>query len=182
MDTAKQLMVEWPFHLYLCDYGQCLTSHDFKKLESIRHLHEHVYHMLKQLCLELDIAGAGGAQVNRSGMTKSKGGMDWLRCTDVSEAFGIIKKSSNVITMNRSAKDMLNNQMVYLVDKSRHGITEVAVECLTDYSRCRTYIADPRTQNNVSHLIGKGPSSRDEEDSEAESVSNIAPIRVRHEG
>lgn len=180
MDVAKQLMVEWPFDLYLCDYGQCLMSADFKKLDSIRHLHEHVYHLLKQMCLEMNIAGAGGAQVNRSAMAKNKSGADWLRSTDVSEAFGIIKKSSNVITMNRSAKDMQNNQIVFLVDKSRHGVTEVAVECVSDYTRCRVYLQDPLTQNNVSHLIGQGPDDREEH--EPEESSKIATIRRSHEG
>lgn len=152
-DEARSLMRVWRFDLYLCDYGQCLQSRAFKSIESIRLVHEHVYHELKQLCLELDIPGAGGAQVNRQGMVMSRTGADWLRCTDVSEAFGIVKKSNNIITMNRSANAVGENRMVYLLDKVRMGHCPVAVSCVTDYSRCNTHKSDQ--QQTIP--IDKGP-------------------------
>jgi len=155
---CKELMTEWPYHLYLCDYGQCLTSHDFKKMDSVRHLQEHVYHMMKQLCLELNIAGAGGAQVNRAGSSKNASGVDWLRKEDVAEAWGIVTKSTNVITMNRSTSDVLSNRIVMLLDKSRHGRCPVAVDCESDYSRSTVYKSI--NQEDKTHLIEKGPSNR----------------------
>ena len=106
-------------------------------------------------------------------MEKARQGTGWLRCNDVSEAFGIIKKSSNVITINRSNADSDNNLVVYLIDKSRHGKTAVAVECRSDYSCARTYLTDDERpfatpQRNVSHLIESLQtrfSESDEEDS-----------------
>lgn len=178
MDQARILMREWPFHLFLCDYGQCLTSHDFKKLDSVRHLQEHVYHMLKQLCLELKIPGAGGAQVNRTANTVNQKGEEYLRVTDVAEAFGIVKKSSNVITMNRSTEDSKQNRIVFLLDKCRNGRVGVAVECESDYSKCMVYTTDPVRQVDVSDKIEKGPKNRSE-DSEIEAeIKTLSQART----
>lgn len=173
MMKARNLMRDWDgtpdhlaggFDLFLCDYGQCLTSSDFKKLDSVRHLQEHVYHLLKQLCLELKIPGAGGAQVNREGNKMNSKGLDWLRMTDVAEAFGIAKKSSNVITINRSTQDVQNNRVVYLLDKSRNGRCPVAVEVESNYAMAITYKTDPLKQSDVTNVIEVGPSKQNQSD------------------
>jgi hypothetical protein len=147
--AARQEMQENPFDLFICDYGQCLSSERFKSLESTRHLHEHVYFELKQLCLELDVAGAGGAQVNRQGHAMAKSGADWIRGTDVAEAFGIYRKSSNFITINRSEADAKHGRVVFLLDKARNGLAPVAVECVSNYSICRPYLADQSKQKVI---------------------------------
>jgi KaiC/GvpD/RAD55 family RecA-like ATPase len=145
--AARNLHRDWPFDLFLCDYGQCLTTNRFKTIDNTRLLQEYVYHELKQLCLELNVAGAGGAQVNRAGHAMAKTGADLLRMTDVGESWGIVKKSSNVITMNRSDEDATHNRIIFLLDKVRNGTCPVAVECATDYGRCMTHDADnPSTQ------------------------------------
>ena len=151
-DTVRAIMKEWPFHLYICDYGGCLTTKRFKSMDNVRLVQEHVHHELKQLCLELDIPGCGGAQVNRDAVKKNSSGAEYLRMTDVAEAMGIVKKSSTVITMNRSSKDIENNLIVYLLDKSRGGVTNVAVECVSDYSCCSTHLPysnTPRANQRV---------------------------------
>jgi replicative DNA helicase len=160
MDVARDLMRTWPFDLYVCDYGQCLTS-KLAGRQEMRHLNEHVYHMLKQLCLELKIAGTGGAQVNRNGMAMNRAGSEFLRCTDVSEAYGIIKKATSVITMNRSNEDVINNRIVFLLDKARNGKCPVAVECMSDYGKAIVYRVDSQ-QNPVS--VAGGPSAMDTDD------------------
>jgi replicative DNA helicase len=152
MDTCRALMKEWPFDLYLCDYGQCLTSSAFRAVSEIRHLNEHVYHNLKQLCLELKIAGAGGAQVNRNGMTMNRSGAQLLRMTDVAEAIGITKKSSNIITLNRSEEMKKNNQVIFLLDKVRNGRCPVSVRCESNYEMCMTHSDDPLSQAEIFDL------------------------------
>lgn len=170
MDVARNLMKEWKFDLFLCDYGQCLTSRKFKDFSEVRHLNEHVYHMLKQLCLELKIPGAGGAQVNRQAMTMNRTGSEFLRCTDVSEAFGIIKKSNNVITINRSNEDVIANRIKFLLDKTRNGRCPVAVECISDYKNSVTHRSDlGQTELDVAG----GPASN-REDSDKQQPKKLA--------
>jgi len=170
MDVARGLMRDWPgneethpadgFDLFICDYGQCLTSTQYKSGE-MRHLHEHIYHMLKQLCLELKVAGSGGAQVNRNGMAMNRAGSDWLRCTDVSEAYGIIKKATNVITINRSNDDMINDRIVFLLDKARNGKCPVAVECVSNFSKGVVFYSD-KDQSTLQAAEGPAKKEVDE--------------------
>jgi hypothetical protein len=138
-DAVRMLKEEWNFDLYYCDYAQCLKARAFKHADDTYNMQEYIYGEMKQLCLELGIAGAGGAQVNRMGYKINKSGADFLRCSDVSDSFGIVKKSSNVITMNRSDSDAEGNRLTYLLDKVRNGRCPVAVECTTDYSRALTH-------------------------------------------
>jgi hypothetical protein len=82
--------------------------------------------------------------------------------TDVGDSWGIAKKSSNVITMNRSAEDMVNNRITFLLDKVRHGRCPVAIQCVTDYSRAIVYDQDPINQVEIS--VTDGPSASDARD------------------
>jgi hypothetical protein len=138
-DAVRMLKQEWNFDLFYCDYPQCLKTRMFKNMDDAYSMQEYVTGELKQSCLELNIAGAGGAQTNRTGFKINKTGSDLIRCSDVGDSWGIVKKSSNVITMNRSDIDSTNHRIVYLLDKVRNGRCPVAVECATDYSRCMTY-------------------------------------------
>jgi hypothetical protein len=167
-EAARLLMKEWKFDLFLCDYGQCLQTARFKTLDNIRIVQEYVYHQLKQLCLELNIAGAGGAQVNRAGHALNKSGADWLRCTDVAEAFGIVRKSSNVITINRSEEDIKNDRIVFLLDKVRNGRCPIAVECVTKFASCATHIdpsnaVDPDKKLQTEIPVSGGPGGEPKE-------------------
>jgi intein/homing endonuclease len=162
--AARMLHKEWPFELFLCDYGQCLTTSRFKSLDNTRLLQEFVYSELKQLCLELNVAGAGGAQVNRLGHQLSKKGTDYLRMSDVAESFGIVRKASNVITINRSEDDAKKNRIVFLLDKVRNGRCPVAVECVTDYNRCIVYTQFPGPRGEPQQMelsdLEMGPAGR----------------------
>jgi hypothetical protein len=152
-----------PFDLFICDYGQCLTSSKFKSLDSTRLLHEYIYYELKQVCLELNIAGCGGAQANREGNKISRSGADFLRMTDIAEAFGIARKASNVITINRSNEDAKNDRVVFLLDKVRNGRCPVAVDCVSDYNTCRTHLDDPGKQREMDVSGGPGVATDEKE-------------------
>lgn len=139
-DTARRMMDQWGYHLLIDDYLQCLKTKAFKSIEDTYTLYEYNTQEFKQLCCELEVPGAGGAQTNRLGHKISRSGSDLIRCTDIGDSWGIIKKSSNVITMTRSEADMQIGRMTYLLDKVRNGRCPVAVQCLTDYSRCMTFL------------------------------------------
>lgn len=139
IDAVRQAKRDLNFDLFLCDYGQCLKTTAFRTMDNKHDVQEYIYEQLKQICLELNIAGAGGAQVNREGNKVNKAGADFLRGTDIGSSFGIVKKSSNVISLNRSNSDMSLNRMVFLLDKVRHGRCPVAVESTTRFDVCRTH-------------------------------------------
>jgi hypothetical protein len=139
-DQARRMLDQWEYHLLIDDYLQCLKTKAFKTMDSLYSLHEHVTGELKQLCCELNVAGAGGAQVNRLAHKMNRSGADLLRCTDVGDSWGTVKKSSNVITMNRSESDVEENRIVFLLDKVRNGHCPVAVQCVSSYDRCATHL------------------------------------------
>jgi hypothetical protein len=147
-DAVRMQKREWDFQLFACDYGQCLSTSAFKSRDDTYNVQGYVYEQLKQVCLELDIAGVGGAQVNRTGHQMNKRGVDFLRMTDVGDSFGICRKSSNVITINRSDEDAELDRVVFLLDKARSGRAPIAVECVSDYARCATHI-EPETQREI---------------------------------
>jgi hypothetical protein len=139
VDEVRNMKDQWDLSLFLCDYGQCLKSRVFKSMDDKYSLQEYIYEELKQTCMQTGIAGAGGAQANRLGHKVARKGQDLLRGTDVGDSWGIYKKSSNVITMNRSTDDTQNNRITFLLDKVRNGRCPVAVQCITDYTRCVTH-------------------------------------------
>jgi hypothetical protein len=147
-DAIRQFIKEWPFQLYICDYGQCLGSKQFKNRDNKYDIQGFIYEQLKQTMLELNIAGAGGAQVNRTGHNLNKRGTDFLRGTDIGDSFEIFRKSSNVISINRSDEDAIFNRVVFLLDKARSGRAPIAVECQSDYTMCRTHL-DGHTQREI---------------------------------
>lgn len=158
------LKSEWDFDLYLCDYGQALSSEDFKSRDNEYARQGFIYERLKHICLELNIAGAGGAQTNRSASKVNKGGEDILRATDVGDSFTIVKKSSNVITMNRSDDDIKGGRMFYFLDKARQGRCPVLVQTFTDYGRCLNIL--PEKQLLMSTNSRPNASSKKEEQGE----------------
>lgn len=157
-DAARLMKHEWDFNLFLCDYGQCLKSRAYRSMDDKYGVQEHIYQELKQTCLELNVAGAGGAQTNRLGHKVNKSGADFLRMTDVGESWGICKKSSNVITMNRSDSDIKNNRITFLLDKCRNGRSPVAVQCVSYYEACMTHIP------SSSHQVEINVDGRNEEE------------------
>jgi hypothetical protein len=145
-DEARRLKEQWDYQLFLNDYPQCVKTKAFKSMEDMYSLYEYITQEFKQLCCELNVAGAGGAQTNRLGHRVNAKGGDLLRCADVGDSWGIIKKSSNVITINRSESDKINNRATYLLDKVRNGRCPVAVQTVTAYDKCQTFL--PWAENN----------------------------------
>jgi KaiC/GvpD/RAD55 family RecA-like ATPase len=184
-EAMRMMKYTFDYHLYLCDYGQCLKTRAFKTLDNSYTVLEHIYSELKQICLELKVAGAGGAQVNRSGHKLAKAGADYLRMTDVGDSWGICKKSSNVITMNRSESDIENNQIIFLLDKARNGKVPLAVQCLTSYDKCVTHDSE-KSQTIISGHLKPVNEVKAEEDYEKKkkgethgSADNVVPIRPK---
>jgi replicative DNA helicase len=158
---ARNIHEQWEYHLFLDDYLQCLKSKAFKSMEDTYTLHEFNTQELKQLCCELRVAGGGGAQVNRMGHKMNRSGADLLRCTDVGDSWGIVKKSSNVLTMNRSEQDILNNRITFLLDKARNAEKcPLAVQCETRYDLCQTHVRyEERLGNQIVVPFSQGKSS-----------------------
>jgi len=77
-----------------------------------------------------------------------------LRMTDVGDSWGICKKSSNVITINRSDEDIKNNRITYLLDKCRNGRSPVAVQCVSYFESCMTHV--PMETHQTEITMGKG--------------------------
>lgn len=140
-DEARRMRDQWDYHLFLNDYPQCLKIRAFKQMDNTYAAHEFIHQELKQLCCELNIPGAGGAQTNRQGHRLNRSGSDLLRVTDVGDSWGTVKKSSNVITINRSDADKETNRIIFLLDKARNGDRfPVAVQCESQFGRCRTHV------------------------------------------
>lgn len=155
LDEVRIMKEHWDFDLFLCDYGQCLkTKQNHEKKHDTQ---EFIYEELGQICMELGLVGAGGAQVNRLGHQVAKKGHDFLRVTDVGDSFGICRKANNVITMNRSEEDTQNNRIIFLLDKVRNGKCPVAVQATTDYGMCTTHF--PWAENTA--LQTEVPVSKD---------------------
>lgn len=134
----SDLKKEWDFDLFICDYGQCLQISDPSASRTFKGDYDkmgYIYAQLKQICLNLNVAGCGGAQGTRESNKTNKKGSDFIRTTDVGDCFTIIKKSSNVITINRSDELAKIGRIVFLLDKAREGKAPVAVQCHSDYSR-----------------------------------------------
>jgi len=128
--------------LYVCDYGQCLYSNRVKSIENSYKIQEIVYWELKQLCNELNIAGVGGAQSNREAAKKNRAGGVWLKPEDVSDSYSVVRKSSNIITLNRSEQAEQRDEVYFHLCKARGGVKGITVCCESDYSRAITHMAD----------------------------------------
>lgn len=128
---------EFDFDMVIDDYGQFIRT--AKKYDQERFVQVAVHKTLKQTALELDIAMVTCAQGTRDAQKVSKKGLDFLRSTDISECFDIGRRADVVISLNRSDVQAANNELIYYLEKQRHGIRDVAVKCYTDFSRCTTH-------------------------------------------
>lgn len=185
-EAMRLMKISFDYTLYLCDYGQCLKTTAFKTMDNTYSVLEHVYSELKQICLELNVAGAGGAQVNRSGHKLSKAGADFLRMSDVGDSWGICKKSSNVITINRSEKDAQEDRIIFLLDKARNGRAPIAVQCVSAYNHCVTH-SDTQPQARIGMDLKPvneerandeyERKKRGEKEEPSERPSNVVPLK-----
>jgi len=131
---------EFNFDMFVDDYGQFIRTK--QKFEAERMTQMAVHKILKQTALELDIAVLTCAQGTREAQKISKKGTDYLRSTDLSECFDIARRADNVITLNRSDEQAQRNELIYYLEKQRHGIRGIAVKCFSDYTRCITHDID----------------------------------------
>ena len=148
---------EFDFDIFICDYGQFIKTDE--RTNNIREKDIIVHKKLKQIGLELDIAVLTCAQGTREGQRINQKGSDYLRLTDISECFDIVRRATNVITMNRSDEQASRNELIYYLAKVKHGKNNIAVKCETDYDRCM--IHDPDRMWVVSEL---NPMLANEED------------------
>ncbi len=134
---CKQKKTEFDFDLVVCDYGQLLSVRTASN--ELRHNQALVYRGLASLAAELDVAVISAAQGTRAAQIDIEKGRKLLSITDVSECFEIIRCSECVITLTKSKEDEVNGRIKILLAKQRDGITNVAVDCVTDLAKLVMY-------------------------------------------
>lgn len=121
------------FDMIVDDYPAKLSSRAFAtKYSERRHEEEYIYDQFVQLAIELNCHCLLGVQTNRDGFKKSNKGQEIVTVGDVSESFGVMRIASNVITINRSQDDKLNNTVTLFISKSRSNKTETMFITHTD--------------------------------------------------
>jgi hypothetical protein len=76
--------------------------------------------------------------------------LDLIRSTDISDCIDIARKSTNVITLNRSFDQQKNNKILFYLEKNKYGIGNKAVLCESDFNRICTH--EPGKQREL--LVG----------------------------
>lgn len=130
------------YDLLVVDYPQILTTDMARagKLE-VRQIQDYVYRQFVQLALEENFHALLAAQTNREG-SKVNRSIDegrLLTFEDVSEAFAIAMSATNIITVNRSPRDMAANRITFYVCKSRSSDVGWAVVCRSDFGHALTH-------------------------------------------
>lgn len=136
---------QWPFDVLIIDYAQLLKMKSARKTDNSYTEHGAVFKMLSLLAIRNNIAVITVAQGTRGAQTKNsraKGKDDLLVVTDIADSFEVIRKSGVVITVTRSAKNMQDNEIIFLLDKQRRGRTQVAVKFFTDFDKIRVFNRD----------------------------------------
>jgi hypothetical protein len=137
---AKQTMKEWPFDCLIDDYGQKLMP---KRVYSeLRHNQKQVWDTLDSMSGELNIAVMTAAQLNREYSKKNKKGIEIIRSEGISEAISIAHISETILTLNRSAKDGVEDKLVICLDKSRDENNGLLIQCRTNMSALITHDPD----------------------------------------
>lgn len=134
---CKQKKVDFDFDIVICDYGQLLSTRN--AANEYRHNQATVHRGLASLGAELDVVVVTVAQGNKTSQTEVDKGKKLLGITDIAECFEIIRCSECVITLSRSANDQQNNRIKILLAKQRDGVTNIAVDCVTDFKMLTTY-------------------------------------------
>lgn len=144
-DYLRLKKKEFDFDFVIDDYGQFITTK--YKTDKLYEAERIVYNTLKQIALELNVPLLTCAQGNRDAQRISKRGIDVLRSEHISECFAIARLSDCVITLNRSDEHAKNNEMVLFLEKIKNGVVNIAVKCMTDFSRCKTH--DPKEMYQI---------------------------------
>lgn len=130
------------FDLIIDDYPMKLSSYEMRNSRDFRHGIGYVYEQLHQLALELDCHMLMPVQANREGVKQNrnrKSEDDMMTSDSTSEAHKIIHDADNVLVLNRSVEDEMNNRMYVLLDKSRSGPKNILYKLKTDFSRAITH-------------------------------------------
>lgn len=125
------------FDVLLVDYGQLLFSK--QKHEGLRHMQAYVHRCLASIASSMNIAVITVAQGTRDVQGKNRKGNELLRMDDISECFEISRVSAQVITLNRSEMDEVNNRVRILLDKQRDGRKGVVEICRSNFSHVSMY-------------------------------------------
>jgi replicative DNA helicase len=135
------------FSLLVSDYPAKLwTSMAAKGNMPHRICVEYVYNIYIQLALEYKMHSLLAYQTNREASKENHGKYSddagenrLIGVDDAGEAFGPMKDATNVITLNRSPRAELLNQMTFFISKSRSNKTGVAVVAKTNFGAAQTH-------------------------------------------
>jgi len=130
------------FDLIIDDYPMKLSSYEMRQSKDFRHGVGYVYEQLHQLGIELDCHMLMPIQANREGVKQNrnrKSEDEMMTGDSTSEAHKVIHDADNVLVLNRSTQDEMNNIMYILLDKSRSGPKNILYKMKTDFGRMMTH-------------------------------------------
>lgn len=114
------------FDLVIDDYPGKLGSRNTNKNQADHALKTYVYDQFVTLAIEEQFHVIVPLQANRGGFKKAKdlkSGGALIDQSDVADAYNIVQRASNVITINSSKVDKEKQVTRYLIDKSRSSQT-----------------------------------------------------------
>lgn len=129
---CSDLYQEFPFDVFICDYGQILGTKE--RFNSIRERMIYVHRGLASIGNVHDAAVLTVAQGTRDAQQKNNSGDQLLRMNDISECFEIVRAAAVILTLNRSEADEQSERVRFLLEKQRKGKKGVLVNCKTDMS------------------------------------------------
>jgi hypothetical protein len=136
------------FRLFVDDYPAILNTDSTNNVRMERRQKDaYVYRYF------VDYAGAEkmhallAIQTNREGskvnkrMGEHKNKRQLLTLEYVQEAYEVTNSATNIITLNRSPQDIVQDLVTFLICKSRSSETNVAITCRSNYRHARTHHA-----------------------------------------
>lgn len=135
---------EAQYELLVDDYPKKLKSKARSGSKDIAYRAElaEIYDQFNHLAAELNIHALVAIQTNREGSKQNRGKIEsdtYLGMEQIDESFGVAQNMANIITLNRSDKDMHLNILSYNIAKSRNDQTDVVVRTRTDYASSLTH-------------------------------------------
>lgn len=142
LQEAEIVEKEKGFDMLVCDYPAILGTDQNKKGNLVRRdVETIVYRTFSQIAAAYNLHALLAIQTNREGskINKKISGDRLLEIEDVRETFDVMALSHNVVTLNRSPFQKLNNMMTFNIAKSRSSVGGTAITVRTDPHRCITH-------------------------------------------
>ena len=130
------------FDLVIDDYPGKLASRATGKNQADHAIKTHIYDQFVTLAIEEQFHMIVPLQSNRGGYKKAKelkSGSSLIDQSDVADAYNIVQRASNVITINSSKLDKEKQVVRYLIDKSRSSQTGKIFVSSTAFDRSTSH-------------------------------------------